>query len=187
MLILASKSPRRIEILKSIYKKDFLIVPSNIDERKITSNNLEDFSYLIAYQKGLDISNSYPNDYVLSADTTVIYNSKIFNKPKDEIEALNMLTNLNNQIHEVVTSYVIFLNSNKVISNKVKSLLTISFKDNQAIEDYIKTKSPFDKAGGYGIQDKGYFTYKIIQGSFDNIKGLPSKELKESLKYLKLI
>ncbi len=187
MLILASKSPRRIELLKKIYPFDIKICPSNFDERSVNEVDNYKLSNKLAYFKGLDISKQNLDDYVISSDTTVIFNGEIFNKPKDVEQARFMLNSLNNKIHEVVTSYTIFKNGECIKQNTCITKLIISFKDNKTIEDYINTKSPFDKAGGYGIQDDKYLTTTIIEGSYYTVVGLPIDELKQDLLDLKLI
>lgn len=187
MLILASSSPRRKEILSSIYNKDFKIYPSNIDERSISFDKKENLPLILSIHKGLNVSKIFPTSYVLSCDTVVILNDEILNKPKDEKEAFIMLKKENNQIQKVISAYSIILNEKILIKRSITAELIISFKDEKTILDYIKTKSCFDKAGGYGIQDKDYVKSKIISGNFDTIKGLPSKELEIDLKNLKLI
>lgn len=187
MLILASKSPRRIELLKKIYPYEIKIIPSNFDERSINEKDNYKLASRLAYFKGLDISKQNPNDIVISSDTTVIFNNEIYNKPKDIPQAYFMLNNLNNNIHEVVTSYSIFKNGECIKQQTCISKLIISFKDKQAIDNYINTKSPFDKAGGYGIQDDKYLTTKLIEGSYYTVMGLPIENLKQDLIELKII
>jgi len=187
MLILASKSPRRIELLKKIYPFEFKIIPSNFDERSIKEDDIYNYSLILAKNKGLSVSKENKDDYIISVDTTVIYLGKIYNKPIDYNDALKMLLTLNNVEHEVISSYCIIKNNQILKSNIVSAKLMISFKDEIAIKEYIDTKSPFDKAGGYGIQDEKYVSHKIINGNYDTIKGFPSKEIKQDLIDLKLI
>lgn len=187
MLILASKSPRRIELLKKIYKGEIKICPSNFDERSINEDDVYNLSLTLAYYKGLQVSKDNPSCYVISSDTTVIFNNKIYNKPKDDQDCLSMLNSLNNNIHEVVTGYTIFKDGKCLIKNKCITKLIISFKDDQAIKEYMQTKSPFDKAGGYGIQDDKYLSSKIIEGDYYTVMGLPIYQLEQDLIKLGLI
>ena len=187
MIVLASKSPRRIELLKKIYKGEIKICPSNFDERSVKEDDIYNLSLTLAYYKGLQVSNLNPSNYVISSDTTVIFNNKIYNKPVDELDCLNMLTSLNNNVHEVVTGYTIFKDGKCLIKNKCVTKLVISFKDDQAINEYMQTKSPFDKAGGFCIQDDKYLTSKIIEGDYYTVMGLPIYQLEIYLIKLGLI
>lgn len=187
MIVLASKSPRRIELLKKIYKGEIKICPSNFDERSVKEDDVYNLALTLAYYKGLQVSNLNPSCYVISSDTTVIYNNKIYNKPKDKQDCLNMLNMLNNNVHEVVTGYTIFKDGKCIIKNKCITILIISFKDDDTINKYIQTKSPFDKAGGYGIQDDKYLLSKIIEGDYYTVMGLPIYQLEKDLIKLGLI
>jgi septum formation protein len=187
MLILASQSPRRKELLKKIYKKDFLTIPSYADEEKAQAPSLEELPEAISLLKGQDISLQHPNDYVISADTIVIFQNQKFGKPKDEQEAYRMLSSLNEKEHEVVTGYHIFLNGKPLISSSSKSFLILHNLTKEQIEKYIKTRSPFDKAGAYGIQDRDYISYTLVSGSFDNVMGFPTEDIRKHLSELKII
>jgi len=181
MIILASSSPRRKELLKTIYHGRFLIIPSNADESKVQASNLVDLPLKIALIKGQDISKDHKDDYVISADTIVILNNEKYGKPKDENDAKRMLSDLNEKVHYVVTGYAIFKAGEVVKSRSVISELIIHNMDKKRIQAYINTKSPFDKAGAYGIQDKDYVETELIKGSYENVMGFPTKEIKEDL------
>lgn len=180
MYILASKSPRRIELLKTIIN-DFLIVPANINEKEFPIESL-------SLEKASKIAQIHPNDTIIGADTFVKYNNKIFNKPVDENEAYEMLKTLSNQTHEVITYFTI-INKNKNItySNHITSYVTFNNLSNGLIEKYINSKSPLDKAGAYGIQDNNKFPIiKEYKGSLNNIIGFPIEEIKIALDKLGL-
>lgn len=178
MIILASKSPRRKELLKQIVS-DFKIVVPNIDEYLYPFEEL-------SLAKAKSIINDYPNDIIISADTLVIMNSKVFGKPKDCGQAKQMLMELSNKMHEVKTVYTI-LSKDYEVTKIVTSKVYFNKLSDQLIDDYVKTLSPLDKAGGYGIQDKDYPLVNHIEGSYSNIVGLPLEELKNDLINLKII
>ena len=173
MVILASNSPRRKQLLLQIIN-DFMIIPSNIDE---TLYPIEE----IAYQKGKEIFQNHPQDLIISADTIVVFNNKILTKPLDENDAKQTLSLLSNNTHEVITNYVIFY-QNKIIKNSVISKVTFNKLSKEKIDEYVQSKSPLDKAGSYGIQDnEKYHLVKSYQGSLTNIIGLPVEEVKKTI------
>lgn len=184
MLILASKSPRRIELLKQIYTKEIKVIPSNIDETKLVSSSVYDLPLIIAKAKGKDISIKYKDDYVLSADTIVICNNKKYGKPKNEQDAYDILSMLNEKEHDVVTGYAIYKDGIIFKECSVKSTLIIHNLTDKIIKEYIKTKSPFDKAGAYGIQDLKYINTSLVYGSYYNVMGLPIEQLKKDIEEL---
>lgn len=173
-IILASASPRRKELLSQIIDT-FLIIPSDIDECMFS---IED----VAYFKGKHVSKSHPNDLIISADTVVFIDDEVLGKPKDINDARRMLHFLSNKTHEVITHYVL-LNKNKniVIKRKVVSKVTFNDLNDELIEEYLKTGSCLDKAGGYGIQDKEFNLIAYIKGDENNIIGLPINDLKNDL------
>lgn len=180
MIILCSKSPRRIELLKSIYP-NFLIIPSNIDEYAYSEDK-------ISLEKAKAICNTYPNDIIISADTLVKMDDVVFGKPKSKEEAYAMLKKLSNKEHLVTTYYsIVLVSKNIYFTNFVESKVFFNDLSDETIFQYIETGSPFDKAGGYGIQDKSFNLINRIEGSYTNIVGLPIDELKKDLIKLGLL
>ena len=181
--ILASKSPRRKEILKKI-NLDFKIMESNIDESIISVNkNPYKYSIELAELKAKNISINNPNYTVIGADTIVSINNKILNKPKDFKQAKAMLNLLNGNIHEVITG-VSLKNKSLNIDESFYDVSFVSFyklTDNEII-DYINNYKPFDKAGSYGIQDYAGLFIKDIKGSYDNIVGFPISKFYQIIK-----
>ena len=181
MFILASKSPRRKELLKEIIP-EFKIVPSNVDEFKYSLNEL-------SLVKALEIAKDYPNDIIISADTIVILNNKVFGKPQSKEEAFTMLKELSDKTHEVKTIYTVFseklnLSHTRVITSKVY----FNKLSDELINKYIASGSPLDKAGAYGVQDNNEFhIISHIEGSYTNSVGLPVDELRQDLITLGLI
>ena len=185
MLILASNSPRRKELITGYITSDFLIAPSSIEEKFDESKSIEDNILRIARSKGEEVFKKYPNDTVISADTMVIYDDKVYGKPKDNDDARRMLLELSNSEHIVMTSYSIF-KGNKIISKVVKSYVKFKPLPLSFINEYIASNSPLDKAGSYGIQDPMFKDYiEYYKGSLSNIIGIPVEEIKKDLEGLK--
>ena len=180
MVILASKSPRRKELLKTLID-EFTIIPPQIDEYLYP---FEELSLAKAKQIAID----HKDDLIISADTIVMKSGKVFGKPQNKDEAYSMLKELSSSMHEVKTIYTILsLKENVEITRIVTSIVYFNNLSDQLIEAYIKTSSPFDKAGGYGIQDKDFPLVNRIEGSYSNVVGLPIDELKEDLIKIGLI
>lgn len=184
MLILASKSPRRSELLKRFYHRDFLIEPSDVDESSAIYDNNYNKALATARLKIDAAIKSHPHDTILAADTIVIIDDEILEKPKDYDDAYRMLKILGGRPHQVVTGYHIAIDGKIVVSNNVITTITLKSMDEEKIKSYILTKSPFDKAGGYGVQDKDYIEFSSIEGSMTNVMGLPTEELEEQFKKL---
>lgn len=178
MYILASKSPRRQELLKMLID-EFLVEVSNVDEDKIQDEPYH-LSETLSLAKAQAIFKSHPEDIIIAADTIVIHQGEILGKPKDNNEAYLILKKLSNDVHDVVTGFTI-LSKDKCISKS--SLTRVYFNDlsDELILAYIKTGSPLDKAGAYGIQDQDFPLIKKIEGSYYNVMGLPIEDLKKYL------
>ena len=146
MFILASKSPRRKELLKEIIP-EFEIIPSNVDEFKYSLDQL-------SLVKALEISKDHKDDIIISADTIVILDGEVFGKPQDEKEAYTMLKKLSNKSHEVKTIYTILCEKLGIShTNVITSYVHFNNLSDELIYSYIASKSPLDKAGAYGVQD----------------------------------
>ena len=182
MVILASGSPRRRELMKKV-TDNYIVITSDIDES--TSLNLPPLEAVldIAKRKGLKVKESHPNDLILSADTIVVLDNQIIGKPKDEEDAKRILRLLSNRTHEVITAYC-WIKDDKLVERYVTSKVVFYELSDSLINDYVATGSSLDKAGGYGVQDNERFPIvKEVIGSVDNVIGFPIKEIKED--YLK--
>ena len=181
MFILASKSPRRIELLKTIVP-EFLVKPADIDESSFPIDQ-------VSYEKGKKIASLYVDDIIISADTIVTLDNTIYGKPIDKSDAYRILKSLSNRTHKVITYYtIISINKNILLNKSITSLVTFNDLSNELINEYIASNSPLDKAGAYGIQDNDkYPIIKKYQGSLNNIIGFPIEELKEDLISLGLL
>lgn len=184
MVILASGSPRRRERMKYIVD-NYKIITSDINEEKSYSMPPLEAVLDIAKRKGMKIHEQYPDDVVLSADTIVVLDNQIIGKPVDEKDAKRLLKLLSNKTHTVITAYCWF-KKDVLIENYVKSEVKFHPLSDEFIDAYIKTGSPLDKAGAYGVQDKEspQIIEKVI-GSVDNVIGFPIKEIKEDYEKIK--
>ena len=177
MIILASQSPRRQQLMHSI-TDDFVVEISHIDESSSLALSPLEAVKDIAKRKGLDIAKKHPHDLVLSADTIVVINNQIIGKPVDEEDAKRILNLLSNKTHLVYTAFYL-IKDNKEYEEVVISEVTFNKLSEQLIDDYIKSGSPMDKAGAYGAQDNNDFKLiKEIKGSVTNVIGFPVDEIK---------
>lgn len=175
--ILASKSPRRIELLRQL-GFEFDVIPSEISEDLIEGEPPHEHVIRLAEAKALEIGHRYPDRWIIAADTIVLINGSILGKPKDRDEALDMLSRLSGQEHLVLTG----ISAHHVRKGKGKRQAVqtaVRMKSLQPAEMrwYVNTGEPFDKAGGYAIQGIGAFMIESIKGSYTNVVGLPLHEL----------
>ena len=178
MVILASASPRRKELMKEI-TSDFTIITSDIDEDKSYSLPPLEAVLDIAKRKGLKVQENHPQDLIISADTIVVLNNKIIGKPKDAEDAVKILRELSNKTHEVITAFCMF-KGDKFIERYVVSKVEFNNLSDELIKAYVATGSPLDKAGAYGVQDNDHFPIvKKVTGSMSNVIGFPVDEIKE--------
>ena len=180
-LILASKSPRRRELLEQA-GLTFAVVPSSVDENGVNISEPEKLVRTLAEAKARDVAAVYPGSWVIGADTIVLIHGKILGKPDSMETARKMIQQLNGQAHDVLTGYAIFCEAaNTCISGVEKTKVHFRHLSQQEIEWYIQTDEPYDKAGGYAIQGLGSFLVKRICGSYTNVVGLPVCEVLERL------
>ncbi len=182
-LVLASASPRRKQLL-SLLNIEFKVEAADIDEDKISEKLPEKYCVDLAFQKASKIADNLQEEcIVLGADTIVVLDRQIINKPKDNGDAYRILELLSNNTHQVYTA-IVLINSKtkKCISNYQVTEVTFRALDPQEIWAYIETGSPLDKAGAYGIQDDyGALFVKKINGCYYNIVGLPLEMLYTTL------
>jgi len=179
VLILASQSPRRQELLHMI-TSDFIIIPANIDERvvvKVPSDLAKEISKMKAYE----IFKDHPLDTVLAVDTIVIIDKIVLGKPTSKADARRMLELLSGRKHHVISGFTL-LSAKREINANVMTEVYFNELSDETIEKYIETGSPFDKAGGYGIQDEEFKLVNHIEGSYYNVMGLPIEELRKYIK-----
>ena len=181
-IILASSSPRRKEILGNTNLK-FKIIKSNIDEVILSKESPYQVVMRLAYEKSMDIAYSNRDKLIIGADTVVCLDDVILGKPKDEIEAIEMIKKLSGKTHQVITGIsLINLDANKKIIDYVVSYVKFKKLSHEDVIDYIQTNESLDKAGAYGIQGYGALLVEEIKGDYFNIVGLPISKLSDLLK-----
>jgi len=181
VIILASKSPRRRYLLEQA-GLSFSVVPSDIDETRVPISSPETYVRILSELKADNVSERYPEKWVIGADTIVLKNGAVLGKPASMDEARSMLKQLSGQTHQVLTGYAICCKAkNRKFSETIKTDVLFKQLTDEEIEWYIHTKEPFDKAGSYAIQGLGTFIVKSIRGSYTNVVGLPVCEVIEFL------
>ncbi len=178
MIILASKSPRRKELL-SFITTDFIVKSADVDEtlpQDITPSKAVEYLSKI---KAEPLKNN--DDIVIGADTVVAINGKILGKPKDENDAFSMLKTLSGNVHSVFTGVTV-IKGEKSETFSVETKVKMFDLTDDDINNYIATGEPFDKAGSYGIQGKGSLLVEKIDGDYFNVVGLPISKLNKVLK-----
>ena len=178
--ILASKSPRRIEILKMI-GLDFDITPSKLDEKIKIDLTGKPFAEYWSKEKAKLISNQYPNRIVIGADTIVVFKNQTLGKPKDDNDSKNMLEMLSGNMHHVITGVTLICKNKKISKTFSESTKVFVRKiPSEQIDFYINNYNTSDKAGSYGIQEWFSIWIEKINGCYYNVMGLPiSKFYKE--------
>ena len=182
-VILASKSPRRQELLGGM-GVDFEIMAKETPEDFPHELPLDEVPKYLSLQKSLAFEeNELPSDYLLiTSDTVVICEGEILGKPKDKTDAVRMLQLLSGKTHHVVTGVTV-RTAQKTESFKVRSNVTFASLNADEIDYYIEHCKPYDKAGAYGIQEWiGYVGISGLEGSFYNVMGLPTRRLYQCLK-----
>lgn len=173
--VLASKSPRRYELLKNL-GLDFLVAISGADESGVPKDlPPELYVQELAVLKGTSMSSRYAKGYfVIAADTVVVYNGEIIGKPVDEADAERILKMLSGNTHKVYTGFsVTDAGNGKTVSGYEVTDVHFRELSDEEIADYIASKAPFDKAGAYGIQGRAGLFADRIDGDFFNVVGLP--------------
>lgn len=181
-IILASSSPRRIEMMKA-NNINPIVIPADIDENTPVYGGKTETCMFLALKKALSVEENLSaelkekNPYILAADT-IVYNDKIIGKPENEADALEILMNLSGKAHYVVTGVAV-IKADTTVRTVLNSITKVYFKEYTAddIADYLKTDEPYDKAGAYAIQ--GYFGRFVerYEGSLNNVIGFPLEEI----------
>ena len=182
-VILASQSPRRIELLKTVIK-NFRVVPSKIDEICDIDLSPEENAILLGRKKATSVAKLHPHHLVIGADTLVVLENKIIGKPTDTENARQILRQLSGQEHKVITGVAVV--HSKIFSAASISRVRIKTLTSNEINSYVKSEEPMDKAGAYAIQGEGSFLVESYDGPYSNIVGLPINLLKNLLQKLNL-
>ncbi|EYE88456.1 septum formation protein Maf [Fervidicella metallireducens AeB] len=180
-IILASSSPRRKEILDNL-GINFEVVPSNYCEEML-KGTAEEIVCELAKNKAIEVAKRIKKDAIIIAADTLVYKDFILGKPKTENEAFQMLKLLSGDMHKVVTGLFVIDTKDSSFYQEVETT-NVFFKEltDEEIWDYVYTGEPMDKAGGYGIQGKGSFFVKKIDGCYFNVVGLPIHKLYNIMK-----
>jgi septum formation protein len=170
MLILASRSPRRSEILRHA-GIEFIATAADVDESVHSGENPEDYVKRVAQLKALAVKGG-EGDIILGADTVVVIDREILGKPKDRADAVRMLKSLADRKHEVVTGVCFRRGEELTVDWAVTKVWVIALTQGE-IDDYVASGEPMDKAGAYAIQGLASKFIERIDGSYSNVVGLP--------------
>ena len=182
-LILASASPRRSELLRTL-KLDFQIVASDADEVHYDYLSAGELSQINASRKARAVSKKFPDALVAGFDTLVALDTKIFGKPRDLNHAKKMLQQLQGKKHYVVTGVcLVHLRSHRHRIFAEKTSVTFRPLNADEISRYHRSVNPLDKAGAYAIQENGDAIVADVSGSFSNVVGLPLEKFLRELKF----
>lgn len=171
-LILASSSPRRVDLLAQIGVTPDQIIPADIDETPLKGEHPKKLALRLAIQKAQKIYERHQDCFVLGADTTVSCGQRLMDKPVDADDARRILNILSGRRHRVNGGICIITPSGKVISRLVETIVSSRHLTKQDIEEYIKGGDWEGKAGSYAIQGVASTFIKYIAGSYSNIIGL---------------
>lgn len=170
-LILASKSPRRIELLKQIHE-DFLIEPAVGEEIVPEGAAPAETVMALAKAKAEEVAAKHPHDLVIGSDTVVAIDGQILGKPRDHAHCVEMIRRLSGRRHQVYTGVALALNGQCELFYDMTEVEFYPLSEEE-IQWYASLEEPYDKAGSYGIQGKGSLLVKGIHGDYFNVVGFP--------------
>lgn len=177
-VILASQSPRRIELLKELVT-DFQVIPSSVEETLRADLSPEENATHLAMEKARSVAARHPGHLVIGADTLVALHGEIIGKPRDADDARRILGRLSGREHQVITGVAVVFDH--AFQAAAVSHVTFHPLSEKQIAEYVATGEPLDKAGAYAIQGIGASLVAAHQGSHSNIVGLPLDTLKKLL------
>jgi len=196
MLVLASASPRRQELLRNA-AIPFTTQPADVDETPFPGESARTCAERLAQEKALKIARHHAHAHVLGADTVVVVDDQILNKPMDVEDAVRMLRLLSGRVHQVITGVclvkplddpqrpvsakppepapyaVLTADNRQLLIGSETTAVTMSEISDTEIREYVSTGEPMDKAGAYGIQGRASRWIPRIQGDYSNVVGLP--------------
>jgi septum formation protein len=171
MLVLASASPRRQELLRNAGIA-FEVQPAHIAEDQLPGEAAKDCAKRLARDKALAVARQHPHDCVLGADTVVVVDGQLLGKPTDAADAARMLRLLSGREHQVITGVCLVVSGQPAVASET-TLVTVSEITDQEIADYVASGEPMDKAGAYAIQGIASRWIPRIEGDYSNVVGLP--------------
>ena len=179
-IILASGSSRRKELLEML-GLDFEVKVSNCDETFEKGLSIEEQSKRLAYIKAKTVFDETTGDrIVIGSDTMVLKDGKIYGKPHNREEAIDMLSDLNNSVHQVITSICVLPQKGSEYKEQIDyDIATVYFKNmtRQEIENWVDWDKPYDKSGGYAVQSRFGVHIEKIEGNYFTVVGLPIHKL----------
>ena len=193
MLVLASASPRRQDLLRNAGIA-FIVQPADIDETPRAGELPLAYSARMAREKALAVSKVRPEDHVLGADTIVVVDEAILGKPRDADDAMRMLRLLSGRTHQVITAVCLVspvASSQWAVASESRgnlrtdseiTVVSMSPWSDEQIHAYIATGEPMDKAGAYAIQGGAASWIPRIEGDYSNVVGLPLELVRRMLR-----
>lgn len=180
MLILASQSPRRQQLLAQMGLQ-FQVVPSGVEEAMDVAHLPPvEQARALALAKARDVARRYPQDLVLGADTIVVLGGRVYGKPRDRDEAVQYLLALGGRAHTVVTAVALVQGGRELVDHEQTTVWMRPLTRDMA-ERYVNTGEPLDKAGAYAVQGLGGTLVEAVYGCYYNVVGLPLPRLARML------
>lgn len=181
-MILASKSPRRRELMEEA-GYDFRCLTSDFDETSVSTPDPHDLPQLLAYHKALAVCDmADPDELVIGSDTVVILDGQVLGKPADAQDAKDMLARLSGKTHEVTTGVSVQRGRRELLGFSQTARVTFWEMTPEEIDAYVASGEPMDKAGAYAVQGRGRLFVRGIEGDFYTVMGLPISRLYHELK-----
>jgi septum formation protein len=172
-IILASASPRRADLLKTV-GVEFEVAPSQVQERPHADEAPPDYITRLARAKVIAVARKRESGLVIGADTIVVLDGRVLGKPRDEEDAEDMLRQLSGRWHAVMTGVALYdIATRREVADYDKTLVRFAHLTDREIEWYSRSGEPMDKAGGYAIQGQGALFIEEIAGNYFNVVGLP--------------
>ena len=180
-LILASSSPQRLSLLKTIGIEPDKVVQANIEEIPNKKEKPKDFVIRMSKEKAFDVAKENSNSFILSGDTIVAAGRRIIGKPSDRKEAKEILSLLSGRRHRVLSAFTLIKPNLEEITKLVTSKVKFSRLSENDLNEYLDTEEWRGKAGGYAIQSKASSFVPWISGSYTGVMGFPINEVKNVL------
>lgn len=187
-IILASASLQRKELLKKIIR-EFKIVPADIDENiAVNQSDFPKIAEKLALKKAEVIAGKYPKSLVIGADTIVELGGRIYGKPKDDMEAVEILKELKGTVQRVITGIAVLCKEKNIclVDSGITQVKMKNDISDEEIENYVKSGEGENKAGSYAVQKKGDKFIEWMKGDYYNVVGLPLRKLSKMLKEAKV-
>ncbi|MCX7937309.1 MAG: Maf family protein [Chlorobi bacterium] len=184
-VILASASPRRQQLI-TLLGIDVSVIPAAVDEDAFDRTMPRQYVEVLAQAKAAAVRRLHPESIVIGADTTVVLDGQVLNKPRDRDDAVRMLRLLSGRTHTVITGVCVLWQKVRLVDSRITHVTFRSLSEEE-IAAYVASGSPLDKAGAYGIQDDCGATFvDAIEGCYYTVVGLPIALLYRMLRLLRV-